>query len=81
MLRRGGWPRRLTRLGRGAGLAMLAGMPILSLGYVAPGGSALRKALLTVGGALGGAAWISWPIWHLLVGRALADGRRSPTVR
>lgn len=79
MLRRGGWPKRLARLGRGAGVAMLAGMPILSLGYVAPGGSALRKALFAVGGSLSGAAWVSWPIWYLLVGRALADRRDPPT--
>jgi len=60
---------------------MLTGMPILSLGYVAPGGSALRKALLTDGGALGGAAWISWPIWYLLVGRAWPMGGDPPTDR
>ena len=78
LLRRGGWPRRLARLGRGAGLAMLAGMPILSLGYLAPSGSALRKALFAVGGTLGGAAWVSWPVWYLLVGRSLSEkGERS----
>ncbi len=75
LLRRGDWPRRLVRLGRGAGVAMLAGMPVLSLGYLAPGGSALRKVLFAVGGSLSGAAWVSWPIWYLLVGRELAVGR------
>ena len=72
LLRRGGWPKRLARLGRGAGVAMLAGLPILSLGYLAPGGSAVRKALFAVGGTLGGAAWVSWPAWYLLVGRHLS---------
>ena len=57
---------------------MLAGMPVLGLGYIAPGGSALRKALFAVGGSLSGAAWVSWPIWYLLVGRTLvAEGRDS----
>ena len=72
LLRRGGWPKRLAQLGRGAGIAMLAGLPILSLGYLASSGSALRKALFAIGGTLGGAAWISWPVWYLLVGRSLS---------
>jgi hypothetical protein len=78
LLRRGGWPKRLARLGRGAGVAMLTGLPILSLGYLAPNGSALRKALFAVGGTLSGAAWVSWPLWYLLVGRTLsAQGNRA----
>ena len=72
LLRRGGWPKRLARLGRGAGIAMLAGLPVFSLGYLAPSGSALRKALFAVGGTLSGAAWVSWPVWYLLVGRQLS---------
>jgi hypothetical protein len=75
LLRRGGWPKRLARLGRGAGVAMLAGLPTVFLGYLAPNGSALRKALFTVGGTLGGAAWVSWPAWYLLVGRSLSANR------
>ncbi len=51
---------------------MLAGLPILSLGPLAPSGSALRKALFAVGGTLSGAAWVSWPLWYLLVGRTLS---------
>lgn len=75
--RGGGWPKSLARLGQGAGVAMLAGLPVLSLGYLAPSGSALRKALFAVGGALSGAAWVSWPVWYLLVGRTLAAERRD----
>lgn len=70
--RRGGWPKWLARVGRGAGVAMLAGMPILALGYLAPTGSPLRQRMLAVGGTLGGAAWVTWPVWYLLVGRTLA---------
>jgi hypothetical protein len=78
LVRRGNWPRRLARLGQGAGVAMLTGLPILSLGYLAPSGSTLRKSLFAVGGALSGAAWVSWPAWYLLVGRTLsAEGRDS----
>jgi hypothetical protein len=72
LARRVGWPKGLTRLGRGAGLAMLAGLPILSLGFAAPSGSGLRKALFAVGGTLSGTAGVSWPMWYLLVGRTLA---------
>jgi hypothetical protein len=78
LLRRGGWPTRLARLGRGTGIAMLAGMPILSLGFLAARGSALRRGLFAIGGSLGGAAWLSWPVWYLLVGRSLSGaGKRS----
>ena len=72
LFRRTGWPKRLARLGRGAGVTMLAGLPILSLGYLPPSGSTLRKALFAVGGTLSGAAWVSWPVWYLLVGRYLS---------
>src|SRR5918993_698968 len=72
LLRRGGWPKRLSRVGRGAGVAMLAGLPIFALGFLVPGGSALRKAVFAVGGALSGAAWVSWPAGYLLVGRHLS---------
>jgi hypothetical protein len=71
LLRRGGWPKRLARLGRGAGIAMLAGLPIFSLGFLASG-SALRYGLFALGGTLAGAAWIAWPVWYLLVGRSLS---------
>ena len=75
---RSGWPKGLARLGRGAGVAMLTGLPILSLGYLAPSRSALRKVLFGVGGTLSGAAWVSWPLWYLLVGRTLAaEGTRA----
>jgi hypothetical protein len=57
---------------------MLLGLPILSLGYLAPSGSTLRKALFAAGGALSGAAWISWPLWYLLIGRTLAAEGRDP---
>ena len=76
--RRGRWPRGLARFGQGAGAAMLLGLPILSLGYLAPSGSTLRKALFAAGGALSGAAWISWPLWYLLIGRTLAAEGRDP---
>ena len=72
LLRRGGWPKRLARLGRGAGIAMLAGLPVLCLGFLAPSGSALRYALFALGGTLSGAAWVGWPVWYLLVGRSLS---------
>jgi hypothetical protein len=77
LLRRGGWPKRLARLGRGAGIAMLAGLPVLALGFLAPGGSALRNGLFALGGTLSGAAWIGWPVWYLLLGRSLSPADRE----
>jgi hypothetical protein len=72
LLRHGNWPKRLAKLGRGVGIAMLAGLPFLSLGFLGPSGSALRYALFGLGGTLTGAAWIGWPVWYLLVGRSLS---------
>ncbi len=77
LLRRGGWPKRLARLGRGAGIAMLAGLPVLSLGFLAPSGSAARKALFGLGGTLSGGAWVGWPLWYLLVGRSLSGSGKN----
>ena len=77
LARRSRWPKDLARLGQGSGVAMLAGLPILSLGYLAPSGSTLRKALFAVGGALGGAASVSLPVWYLLVGRTLGAEARG----
>jgi hypothetical protein len=72
LLRRGGLVKRLARLGRGVGVAMLTGLPILSLGFLASSGSALRYALFGLGGTLTGAAWIGLPVWYLLIGRSLS---------
>jgi hypothetical protein len=77
LLRRGGWPKRLARLGLSAGITMLAGLPTLSLGFLASRGSALRYALFAMGGSLSGAAWISWPVWYVLVGRSLSRAGRA----
>lgn len=81
LLRRKGWPKRLARLGRGVGIAMLAGMPVLALGFVASSGSALRYALFGVGGILGGVAWLGWPVWYLLVGRSLSQAGKQSASR
>ena len=81
LLRRGGWPKWLARLGRGAGIAMLAGLPLLSLGFLASSGTALRYALFGLGGALGGVAWIGWPVWYFLVGRSLSRAGKESAPR
>ena len=81
LARRGRWPKGLARLGQGSGVAMLTGLPIFSLGYLAPSGSTLRKVLFAVGGALSGAAWVSWPVWYLQAAPTLAAERRGPDPR
>ena len=81
LLRRGRWPKRLARIGRGVGIAMLAGLPIVSLGFLTPSGSALRYVLFAIGGSLGVVAWIGWPVWYLLVGRSLSRAGKQAAPR
>jgi len=54
-----------------AGLGMLVAIVVLIPAALLPPQSAVAIVLWIVGGAVGGIAWISWPIWLALVGRSL----------
>ncbi|WP_369046405.1 hypothetical protein [Sinomonas sp. P10A9] len=79
------YPRRLAQWGRAIGLGMLVALPIVGAGYAAGAVPALQTVLYAVGGAIGGAAYLGWPLWLLAVGRRLAGrtegARRRPAAR
>lgn len=66
------YPHQLALWGRGIGLGMLVALPIVGVGYAAGGLPALQITLYAVGGAIGGAAYLGWPLWLFAVGRRLA---------
>lgn len=72
LLRHPRYPHRLAVAGRAIGLGMLAALPIVGAGYLAGGAPALQVTLYAVGGILGGAAYLAWPVWLFMAGRQLA---------
>lgn len=66
-----GVPRQVSRFGIAFAVSLLAAMLLFGASFAVPTGMA-RTALQIVGGAVGGVAWLSWPIWFILVGRHMA---------
>ena len=73
LLRLPGFPRRLGRLGRAIGAAMLSGSLVAGLGLALPSGSLARRVAFIAGAVPGAAAWAAWPAWLHLAARYL-DG-------
>ena len=71
------YPRRLALAGRAIGVGMLGALPVIGLGLAASNAPALRTALFAVGGAVGGAAYLAWPVWLAAAGRHLAGAAGS----
>lgn len=74
-----GYPRRLSRLGRFIGAALLMGLPVAGAGYFLEGPEWLRMALTGAGIATGAAAWLAWPYWYFRAGLFLSHKPRSGT--
>lgn len=74
------YPRRLALAGRAIGIGMLSALPIVGAGVVAGGAPVLQATLYAVGGAIGGAAYLAWPLWLFAAGRHLA-GRAQTSPR
>jgi len=72
-----GYPQGLARAGRAIGCGMLAGLPLVAAGFATPKPKALKWALWGVGGTLGAASYLAWPIWFGAWGRHLR--RVTPT--
>jgi hypothetical protein len=66
-----GVPRVIWRSGQAIGVALLAGLILTGASLLLPFGSLAANSLLIPAVALGGVAWILWPVWYLLVGRHL----------
>ena len=67
-----GVPRQVGRFGIAFAVSLLAAMVLFGASFAIPTGPMARTVLQIVGGALGGVAWLSWPIWFILVGRLMA---------
>lgn len=66
-----GYPRGLALAGRAIGGGMLAGLPLVAAGFATPKLPALRWVLWGIGGTLGAASYLAWPVWFGACGRHL----------
>lgn len=78
-------PPTVWRLGMAVGYGLPLGLVLAGASLLLPWGSVAANALLIPGLALGGAIWLIWPLWYLLLGRHLyraareADAEDDPT--
>ena len=66
-----GMPRSIWVTGAAVGYGLIAGLALAGASFLLPGGSTAAKALLFPGLAIGGAVWLAWPVWFVLLGRHL----------
>ncbi|MGB7962881.1 MAG: hypothetical protein WCF12_08005 [Propionicimonas sp.] len=71
LLRGPGYPRGLARAGRAIGCGMLAGLPLAAAGFAVPRLPVLKWAMWGIGGTLGAASYLAWPVWFGACGRQL----------
>ena len=77
LLKRGGYPLRLAKLGRFVGAAFLAGAATVAFGFLVPGGW-IRWTVFGIGGLIGLTGWVGMPFWFLVAGRRLVHKRSTP---
>lgn len=63
-----GVPRTISRLGLILGITLLADLALVGASLLLPFGSPAANSLLIPGVALGGLAWLAWPLWYLRIG-------------
>lgn len=69
-----GVPRPVSTFGLAFAGSMLTGLVAFSLSFLTAADNWLHTALQGLGGAVAGVAWLSWPLWFILLGRHLAAG-------
>ncbi len=72
LLKTGGYPRGLARLGRFIGGALLVGLPLAGIAFAEQAPGWIRWGVGGAGLALGATAWAAWPYWYFLAGRHLS---------
>lgn len=72
LLKSGGYPRDLAKLGQFIGGALLAALPVAGLAVVEQAPAWIRWGVGGAGIALGATAWIAWPYWYFLAARHLS---------
>lgn len=77
-----GVPRRVSRIGIAFTVSLPAGLVLVGMSFLVEAGSGASTVLQAFGGAVGRPAWLSWPIWWILLGRHIVRVRgqqaRSP---
>lgn len=80
LLKTGGYPRRLARLGKLIGGALLVGLPLAGLAFAEQAPGWIRWGIGGAGFALGATAWAAWPYWYYLAGRHLSQAPSTAAV-
>lgn len=77
LLKTGGYPRDLAKLGQFIGGALLAALPVAGLAVVEQAPAWIRWGVGGAGIAVAASAWIAWPYWYFLAGRHLSHGQEG----
>jgi len=72
LLKTEAYPRKLAKLGRFIGGAVLVALPMAGIGFSGQVPPWLRWSAGGTGVVLGSAAWLAWPCWYFLAGRHLS---------
>lgn len=72
LLKAGGYPRDLGKLGQFIGGALVAALPLAGLTVVEQAPAWIRRGIGGAGIAVGAAAWVAWPYWYFLAARHLS---------
>lgn len=67
-----GVPRRVSRFGIAFAVSLLAALVLVGTSFLFEAGNGASTVLQAVGGAVGGVAWLSWPLWFIVLGRHVA---------
>ncbi|QHK21529.1 hypothetical protein GU243_19570 [Pseudarthrobacter psychrotolerans] len=77
LLKTGGYPRDLAKLGQFIGGALVVALPLAALTALEPAPAWIRWGIGGAGLAVGAAAWVAWPYWYFLAGRHLSHVPRE----
>lgn len=72
LLKSGGYPRDLAKLGQFIGGALVVALPLAALTALEPAPAWIRWGIGGAGIAGGATAWVAWPYWYFLAARHLS---------
>jgi hypothetical protein len=72
LLKTGGYPRDLAKLGQFVGGALVVALPLAALTAAEQAPAWIRWGIGGTGVAAGAAAWVAWPYWYFLAARYLS---------
>ncbi|HJW00119.1 MAG TPA: hypothetical protein VJ617_13605 [Arthrobacter sp.] len=75
LLKAGGYPRDLGKLGQFIGGALVAALPIAGAAVVGRAPKWFRWGIGGAGIAVGAAAWVAWPYWYFLAAQHLSHSQ------